>query len=121
MLVKSEIANRMFGQKEVLVAAKHLLGLEGIAIDMDVVDVEYLHIICHGHQIITANGAKTETLYLGQQAEIALGEEALEEISCLLPDLMQNPIEKIRPFVAGRKGRKLTQRHLKNKRDLVQD
>jgi hypothetical protein len=68
ILVRSAIAQRMFGAVEILVAAKQLLPLEGIDIAQDLETVEYFHVLFDRHEIVFANGTETESLYTGPQA-----------------------------------------------------
>jgi len=65
MLVRSKIANRMFGAQEVLVAAKHLVGLPGIDYVDDAQGVVYCHFLCDQHEVVLAEGAQTESLFTG--------------------------------------------------------
>ncbi len=68
ILVRSAIAQRMFGSAEVLVAAKQLLSLDGIDVAQDLETVEYFHILFDRHEIVFAKGTETESLYTGPQA-----------------------------------------------------
>ena len=58
MLVRSQIAQKMFGTPEVLVAAKQLCQLRGIDVVEDLVDVTYVHFLFDAHQIVLANGPR---------------------------------------------------------------
>lgn len=122
MVVRSKIAQRMFEADEVLVAAKHLLGMPGIELVDDLPEVTYLHFICDNHEVVFANGAPAETLYAGPVALKSLGEEAVAEILLLFPDLSQMDsfrLSPARPFVRGREGRTMVARHVKNAVDLL--
>lgn len=116
ILVRSSIAVRMFGAAEVLVAAKQLLSLPGIAIDEAARDVTYLHLMFDHHEVLVSNGAETESLYPGPVALAALGEAAAAEIHALFPELREDEggFPPARPFVPGRLARKLAERHGKN-------
>jgi Hint domain len=117
MLVRSRIAERMFEEAEVLVAAKHLVGLPGIMVACDVDEVTYLHFLCDRHEVVFANGAPTESLYAGPMAMKALGDEAVAEILGLFPDLGQMgsfALTPARVLVKGREGRTMAERHAKN-------
>jgi len=63
MLVCSKIAKRMFGEEEVLVAAKHMVSIDGIDVATDLAEVEYFHMLFDQHEIVTANGALSESLF----------------------------------------------------------
>lgn len=120
VLVRSAIAQRMFGTQELLVAARHLTGVEGIDIVPDADGVTYVHLMFAEHQIVLSNGAPTESLYPGPQALRALG-NAAEEILALFPRL-RDGIEGYpgaRPFAAGGKARQLASRHAAHRRPLA--
>lgn len=124
MLVASRIATRMFGSQEVLVAAKHLLGFPGITIWEDCPSVTYWHFICDRHEIVLSEGAATESLYLGDQAFLALDHEHRREIADLFPNLFSRtgpavPPDSARPLIRGREGRRLCDRHKRNLMPLV--
>lgn len=119
VLVRSSIARRMFGAAEVLVAARQLLGLEGIE-TVDTSEVEYFHILFDQHEILLSNGAETESLYTGVEAMKSVGAAAREEIFTLFPELREDgPSEPARPFVEGRQARSMTQRHLDKQHPLL--
>jgi len=122
ILVRSNIVQRMFGSGEVLVAAKHLLDIDGIEVVKDLSTVEYFHILFDQHEIVWSNGAETESLYTGSEALKALHPDAQDEIFALFPSLQPDteisPMEMAAPFSTGRKGRRLAYRHAKNQTAL---
>lgn len=89
ILLSPAEARSLFGTDELLIAAKKLLGVEGVEIADDIEDVTYFHLMTDRHDIICSNGCETETLYLGSQALGILGEEALEEIRSLFPQIFE--------------------------------
>lgn len=122
VLVRSKIAQKMFGTQEVLVAAKQLLQVNGVDI-MDVSDagVEYYHVLFAQHEIVLSNGAETESLYTGAEALKTISKSARAEIFNLFPELQDADYQAIgaRALVSGRKGRALATRHAKHNRYLV--
>lgn len=88
VLVRSRLAMRMFGTPEVLVAVKALLGLPGFEVAEDVGGVIYVHLLFDEHEVILADGAPMESLFLGLGARAAVGQAALEEIRTILPGLV---------------------------------
>ena len=114
VLIRSRIAQRMFDQEEVLIAAKHLVGTDGIETAMDVVDVEYWHFMLDRHQVVFSEGATTESLYTGPEALRAVDEDGRREILELLPELADADFGPARTLVSGRRGRNLAMRHRKN-------
>ncbi|RMC34428.1 Hint domain-containing protein [Paracoccus alkanivorans] len=124
VLVRSKIAQRMFGAMEVLVAATHLLDIDGIEIATDVAGVEYFHILFDRHEVVMANGAETESLYTGSEALKALGEAARKEIFTLFPELRNGGEAAAVPVSArllgnGRVGRRIGMRHARNNLPLL--
>lgn len=125
VLVRSRIAQRMFGASEVLVAAKLLLDLDNVSICTRDPDVEYFHVMFDEHQIVLSEGAETESFFPGPQAMRSVGAAARAEIVALFPDLVARCARGepcgARPFAAGRKGRNLLARHQKSAKALVSD
>lgn len=118
ILVRSQIADRMFGASEILVAACQLTAIPGIQAATDLTEIEYLHILLDRHEVIHANGTETESLLLATQTIRILPIAALREILSVFLGLRSGApaITGARPLVAGRKGRQLARRHLlKNK------
>ncbi|MBK4216318.1 Hint domain-containing protein [Paracoccus caeni] len=120
ILVSSPIAQRMFGAREVLVAAKQLLVLDGVEIADDIGDVTYHHFLFDRHEIVTSNGAMTESLFPGGEALKAVGPEAREEIFAIFPEWRDNlpHFEAAREFPAAHQARKLALRHQQNGKPL---
>ncbi|WCR09421.1 Hint domain-containing protein [Paracoccus stylophorae] len=124
VLVRSAIAQRMFGTDEVLVAAKQLVALPGIEIAQDATEVVYVHLLFDRHQLVTSNGVMSESLFTGPQALKGVSEAARAEIVALFPALaglgeeMETP-HPVRPLIAGRQGRRLAQRHLQNDKSVI--
>lgn len=122
ILLVSKIAERMFGQKEILVPAIKLVGSKGIEQVTSAAPVTYTHLMFDKHQIVFANGAPAESLFTGPQALKALSDEAREEIAEIFPELKQG-VHKMRmahPSVQKQVlVNKLVARHAKNNKQLV--
>ncbi|SHJ59822.1 Hint domain-containing protein [Shimia gijangensis] len=88
ILLRSKLATRMFDTSEILVPAKKLSGLPGISIDDGLGEVQYFHFLLPNHEIVFANGAPAESMYLGKEALGTVGEGARKEILSLFPELM---------------------------------
>ena len=65
MLVSGWKAEVMFGEAELLVAAKDLINDTSIR-PADVGEVEYFHMLFDAHEIVFANGAPAESLHPGR-------------------------------------------------------
>jgi hypothetical protein len=87
MLVRSPVVERMTGSKEALIAAKFLLPLPGIELKPDIAPITYLHLLFDRHEIVSADGAPSESLFLGPLALEMLGPECGKEINSLLPKM----------------------------------
>ncbi|MFD1795366.1 Hint domain-containing protein [Paracoccus aurantiacus] len=121
MLGRSGIAQRMFGASEILVAAKHLLAIDGIEIAEDLHEVEYFHILFAAHEIVFANGAEAESLFTGAEALGGIGPALREEVFAIFP-LLRSGCHRFKParqMATGRQGRRFAQRHARNAQHLV--
>jgi len=120
VLVRAAEAERMFGEAEVLVAAKHLLALAGIEIAEELEDVTYWHILLDTHQLVFSGGAVTESLFIGPEALKSVSAAAREEIFALFPQLVEGTRPPTaRPLVSGRQARRLAERISMNGKTLV--
>ncbi|WP_425045778.1 Hint domain-containing protein [Primorskyibacter sp. S87] len=79
-------AQLLFGDREVLVAARHLLDHPAVS-QLEGGEVTYLHLMFDRHEIVYANGAATESFYPGGQALGALSDPGREEMFALFPEL----------------------------------
>ncbi|TJZ91767.1 Hint domain-containing protein [Paracoccus gahaiensis] len=121
ILIRSKIAQKMFGTNEVLVAAKQLLQIEGIDIAQDVDSVDYFHFMFDKHEVVIANGAETESMFTGPQALKSVSQAARAEIFALFPQLRDrdHAPQGARVLASGRMGRKLVSRHIQHRKVLV--
>lgn len=117
MMVRSKIAQRIFDIDEVLIPAKKLLPCEGVNLCEDEEPVVYYHFRTPGHDIVFANGAPTETLFLGSQADKIFSSETLQEMKMIFGDDFQQVAA--RTIVKGKKQRSLVERHIRNNKELV--
>lgn len=102
-----------------LVAAIHLTGLPGVAIDETVSEVEYFHILLDRHHLVFAEGAMAESLHLGPQALRSLTRLARQEIARLCPDVLTaGRFATARP-VADRSGRPAARRRAARRRAVA--
>lgn len=124
VLVGGKIAQRMFGEDEVLVPAKDLVGACGVELDRNRAGFCYHHILLDSHNIINADGLAAESLYLGAEGLHAMTPSARKELELIFPSSSHAdsflPPPLCLPSVAGRRVRHLAQRHHKNDRPLVE-
>lgn len=86
MLIVSHQAELYFGQSEILVAAQHMLAMDGVAVD-DQPYITYIHFMCDNHEIVLANGAWSESF---QPADLTLkgfDSAQRDELFALFPEL----------------------------------
>lgn len=114
ILFRSRAAHRMFGEAEVLIPARKLVGFSGIAEAQDLQEVTYMHLLFDRHEVMFANGAPSESLLLAEQSLHAIGSEGQAELATLFPDLAGMTMRPVRPIPKGRFANKLVWRHQKN-------
>lgn len=103
MLISSERASLYFEEREVLAAAKHLTGLNGV----DVVEsssVSYIHFMFDQHEVVLSNGSWTESFQPGEQVLDGMGTEQRDEIYNLFPELRE--AEGLESYQAARRSLK---------------
>ncbi len=89
MLISGDKVERIFGCREVLVAAKHLTNWDGIYQQEGGV-ITYYHLLFDAHEIIFANDAASESFHPGLIGLTSLEDEAREEVFELFPQLRGN-------------------------------
>ncbi|MDO5369385.1 Hint domain-containing protein [Paracoccus sp. (in: a-proteobacteria)] len=123
ILVRSAIAERMTGSTEVLIAAVHLVGHPGIERVPAEDGIGYWHLMFDRHEIVFAEGAEAESLYLGPMAVASMTGGALRELRALFPDLVDpgqgDPPPTARPVMRGKPVAKLIERQVRNFKPLV--
>lgn len=86
VLVKDVLAELMFGEAEVLIAAKDLVNDKSIRA-VEGGDVEYVHLLFDRHQVIYSEGLATESFLPGPQTTKSFEAEIVEEITTIFPEL----------------------------------
>jgi len=86
MVVQGWKAEMLFGEEEVLVAAKHLVNGDTI-FAQEGGEVSYYHMLFETHEIVFAEGIPSESFHPGECGMSALDENAREEIFELFPEL----------------------------------
>lgn len=87
MLVSHELAEVMFGEREVLVAARHLTGLDGVDVAMPLDGITYLHVMFENHEVILADGAWSESFQPGDYSLRGVESAQRDELLALFPEL----------------------------------
>ncbi len=88
VLVRGWEAEMLFGEAEVLVAAKHLRIAAAAPAQPET--VEYVHLMLDRHDIVLSNGAPTESLFPGDTAIASLTDEARAEMERAFPEFAGN-------------------------------
>ncbi|WP_415920389.1 Hint domain-containing protein [Tateyamaria sp. SN6-1] len=86
ILVTSDLAEVMFEEREVLVPAKHLTGLDGVDV-VTTAQVSYLHLMFDQHEVVLADGAWSESFQPADRTLKGIGETQRVEILSLFPEL----------------------------------
>ena len=116
LMIFSKIAHRMYGRPEVLAPAKDLTAIKGINEAPITGGITYYHILMGTHEILFAEGAPAESLYLGTQTLHAIEPAARAELRLIFGAGWDRFIEQpqsARPFASGQKARNMAARHRK--------
>ena len=103
MLVNSDKAALYFEEREVLAAAKHLVGMDGIH-NVDVMGTTYIHFMFDRHEVVLSDGAWTESFQPGDYTLNGIGDAQRQEILELFPELATQ--DGIRDYAAARRSLK---------------
>lgn len=83
-------AELLFGEREVLVAARHLVDDSTVRVQA-CDEITYLHIMFDSHEVIFANGIATESFHAGDMGLAAIADPAREELFAIFPELRSAP------------------------------
>jgi len=90
-LLDGPVVERLFGTREVLALAKGLVGLDHIRAMNGKREVTYYSLLCARHEVILAEGGRTESFYPGPTALRMISPQARGEIAALFPALGADP------------------------------
>lgn len=93
MLMDGPLVELLFGVPEALVAARHLVGLPGVRAVQPRDGITYVHVLLDQHEVLFAEGAPAESLYLGDEALTALSSEGLQELADIFGDKLNTVIK----------------------------
>ncbi|MFS4582698.1 Hint domain-containing protein [Phaeobacter sp. C3_T13_0] len=122
MLVRSRVAQRMFGETEVLIPAIRLTALPGIYVTETQDHVSYFHMLFDDHEIVQANGAPSESLLVTERSLTALSPTAQDELTLLFPDLVNETMRShasAKHIPAHNKQKRLIERIGKNNHAII--
>lgn len=86
VLIRDGLAELLFGETEVLVAAKDLINDRSIRVQ-EGGDVTYVHILFDRHQVVFSEGLATESFLPGPQVTAQLERDIVDELAALFPEL----------------------------------
>ncbi|MCV2874010.1 Hint domain-containing protein [Defluviimonas sp. WL0050] len=86
VLLRGWATEMLFGEDEVLVAAKHLKFAPTLRRPARPEAVEYFHLMLDRHDIVLSNGIETESLFPGDTAIASLTEDARAEMALVFPE-----------------------------------
>lgn len=86
MFLEEPMGDMLFGERELLVPAKHMTRRDGVTRGEGGL-VQYFHILFDQHEIVFGNGAMSESFFPGSQAMTALAQESRDEVLTLFPEL----------------------------------
>ncbi|MFT5944279.1 MAG: Ca2+-binding RTX toxin-like protein [Yoonia sp.] len=86
VLVASDLTQLYFEENEVLAAAKHMVGANGIHA-VDVMSTTYVHFMFERHEVVLSNGAWTESFQPGDYSLKGIGNSQRNEIMEIFPEL----------------------------------
>lgn len=88
VLIRGWQAELLFGEEEVLVAAKHLLPCDGVWRQPGG-EVTYYHLLFDRHEVIFAEGAPCESFHPGRYSMDQIDPDQKEELLSLFPELAE--------------------------------
>lgn len=103
VLVNNQKTSLYFDEREVLAAAKHLVGMDGIH-NVNVMGTTYIHFMFDRHEVVLSDGAWTESFQPGDYTLNGIGDEQRQEILELFPELATQ--QGIRSYSAARRSLK---------------
>lgn len=100
VLVANDRTALYFEEREVLVAAKHLVDNKGVQ-KVDTMGTSYIHFMFDHHEVVLSNGAWTESFQPGDYSLKGIGNAQRTEIFDLFPELEK--AEGVEDYVSARR------------------
>ena len=98
-------AELLFGEPEVLVAAKHLVNGHTIRRDADCAHITYWHFLCDRHEVVFSAGLKSESFFPATYGLSTMSLDTRRELMRLFPELATfspaNTVRTARPVLRG--------------------
>lgn len=87
MLVEGDAARALWGESEVLVAARDLIDGTSVTRDMAAKSVTYIHLMLPDHHVLVANGVETESFHPAAARLDAIADEQRMRLYDVMPEL----------------------------------
>ncbi len=104
ILIEGWRAEMLFGEAQVLIAAKHLCNDMTVGRAETVQETTYIHLQCGAHEVLISDGLATESFNPGPRVVGALPDASRAELQALFPDcnlLERAPLNAVRPLISG--------------------
>ncbi|MBT8458767.1 MAG: Hint domain-containing protein, partial [Boseongicola sp.] len=85
-LVGPRVSPLMGGKDEALISARHLIDGNRV-MHVDMLGVNYLHLLCNAHEVILANGCWTESFHPDDEVIRDIAPMQRREILALFPEI----------------------------------
>ncbi|MEL7013859.1 MAG: Hint domain-containing protein [Pseudomonadota bacterium] len=108
ILLRGARAELLFGEPEVLIAAKHLCALPDVDVVTPSGSLSYHHILCGAHHVLLANDCPAESMLLGDEALATLSPK---DVVALDARLQQSDIHEVDPKRMAVSCRRILSRH----------
>jgi hypothetical protein len=86
LVFRDAAAERLFGEEEVLIAAKELVGLPGVTQDATPRIMGYFHVLMPDHHLLIADGVASESLLPGKVALAAMSKRTVADLRANVPE-----------------------------------
>ncbi|MFK7940427.1 MAG: Hint domain-containing protein [Roseovarius sp.] len=86
VLIRDSLAELLFGDNEVLVAARDLVNDHSVR-PVEGGDVTYVHILFDQHEVVWSEGLATESFFPGPQTTQSFEADIVQEICALFPEI----------------------------------
>lgn len=86
ILIRDNLAELLFGEAEVLVAARDLVNDRSVR-RREGGEVTYVHLLFDRHQVVFSEGLETESFLPGPQTRASFEQEVVKEICALFPEI----------------------------------
>ena len=91
IIVRGAVARDLWGEPEVLVCARDLVGDRRVTIDHSLRETWYIHLLLEKHEVIWANGLEVETFHPGYMGLDHLEGGQRRSLLSYFPDLAADP------------------------------